>query len=125
MADGASPCAQGEEALRIVLAWPRRPDAVLCSNDDWALGALAVCGERGIRVPDDLAVTGFDGTLQGVYYNPRLTTVAQPIHEMAGKAVELLLRQIRGEHMPKKELKLVLPCNLVVRASCGGRRDAG
>jgi LacI family transcriptional regulator len=125
VADGASPYAQGEEALRTVLAWPRRPDAVLCSNDDWALGALAVCGERGVRVPDDLAVTGFDGTMQGAYYNPRLTTVAQPIHEMAGKAVDLLLRQIRGERLPKKELKLVLPCNLVVRASCGARRDTG
>lgn len=122
--DAVSPYTQAEQAMRGLLAWHHRPDAVLCMNDDWALGALAVCGEQGLRVPDDLAVTGFDGTRQSAFYNPRLTTVAQPIREMAGKAMQLLLRQMRGEKLGRRELKVQLPCRLVVRASCGAPREA-
>jgi len=65
--DGVSSYARAEQAMRGLLAWRHRPDAVLCMNDDWALGALAVCGEEGLLVPADLTVTGFDGTRQGAF----------------------------------------------------------
>jgi LacI family transcriptional regulator len=107
------------EAARKVLDWPDPPDAIVCSNDDWALAALSVCGLAGVKVPVDMAVTGFDGSALGAYYHPPLTTVAQPIREMARQAMDLLGRQIRGEKTGGRGEDVKMPCRLVVRASCG------
>lgn len=115
-----SPFAVAREPVREVLAWKNPPDALLCMNDDWAFESLAVSREMQWRVPEDLAITGFDGSLLGASTSPRLTTVAQPLKEMARKAVDLLLRQIRGEKLAKGEMLTRLPCRLVVRQSCGG-----
>lgn len=115
------PCATAEMLMQGILSWRNRPDAVLCSNDDWAIGALAVCWERGFRVPDALAVTGFDGSLLGASASPRLTTVAQPLQEMARMTVDLLLRQIRGKKLSKEDFRVRVPCRVVVRASSGAR----
>ena len=72
-----------------------------------------------------MAVTGFDGSALGAYYHPPLTTVAQPIREMAKKAMELLVRQIRGDTISPRDMTGMMPGRLVVRASCGaGLRPA-
>lgn len=91
-------------------------EAVVAANDAMALGALTVLQERGIRVPYDVAIAGFDDVESACYSTPPLTTVRQPLYDMGRQAAELLLRQLRGEEIP---LQNVLPTELVVRQSCG------
>lgn len=112
----------GAMAMQKVLARGERPDAVLCTNDDWALGAMAACAEAGVRVPQDVALTGFDNAVFGDYLNAKLTTVAQPSESMAQKAMEILVRLIRGETLSADEEMVKLPCRVVVRQSCGSNR---
>lgn len=109
----------GRVSMRKILARSRCPDAVLCSNDEWATGALAACKDAGVGVPGDIAVTGFDNLLASGYGAVPLTTVAQPIEAMAKKAVEILLDLIRrgGDGAPRKVIKM--PCEIIVRDSCG------
>ena len=90
--------------------------AVVGSNDEVALGALAELRARGVHVPDDVAVTGFDGLDKGEYVTPPLTTVRQPIVEQARLAVEMVVAQLRGEDVPHQNY---LSTELVVRQSCG------
>lgn len=114
-----APNAPGRQAMQELLARPELPRAVLCSNDDWALGAMGACAAAGVRVPEDIAVTGFDNAAFGAVVHPALTTVAQPTREMAQAAVDLLLRRIGGARPAEDEMALRLPCKLVVRQSCG------
>lgn len=109
----------GEVAMSKLLRNGQRPDAALCSNDDWALGALAACADAGVRVPEDMAVTGFDNSIFSNYGTTRLTTVAQPIETMAQRAVDILVGMIRGEIAHAKNLLVKMPCKLMVRQSCG------
>jgi LacI family transcriptional regulator len=111
----------GELAMKNLLQNARRPEAVLCSNDDWAVGALAACADAGVRVPQDLAITGFDNAVFSNYGAVRLTTVAQPVEQMTRQAVNLLTRMMRGEKLSPGEQLLQLPCQLVVRRSCGAK----
>ncbi len=87
----------GRRALQAMLALTPPPDAVLCYNDLTAFGVLAEAWAIGVRVPDDLAVIGFDNVPFSELTAPPLTTVAQPTDEMGHTAVELILRQRRGE----------------------------
>ncbi len=91
-------------------------DAVLTANDETALGAIAAFREKGIRVPEDTAVTGFDGIEESELTTPPLTTVRQPLYEIGRSAVELLIARIKGKEVP---LRTVLNAPLVVRQSCG------
>jgi len=109
------------EAMKAVLAQPHLPDAVLCGNDDWAIGALAACREAGIDVPSQIAVTGYDNTAAGAYLDVPLTTIAQPSEAMANKAVEMLLQLLRGEKLKPAARLVKLPCELIVRRSSGGQ----
>lgn len=95
------------------------PDALLCSNDDWAHGALAACSKYSIRVPQDMALTGFDNVPLSEYGSVPLTTIAQPLDEMAKASVQLLLDEISGKTKNKKAVRLEMPCRLVIRRSCG------
>jgi hypothetical protein len=91
-------------------------DAVVASNDSMAAGALEALFARGVRVPDDVAVVGFDNTLRSRSVTPPLTTVAQPFYQAGKRAVELVLAQIAGEDVPAQ---VSLPMELVIRQSCG------
>ncbi|MEJ0058539.1 MAG: substrate-binding domain-containing protein [Terricaulis sp.] len=72
------------------------PTALICANDDMAIGALLAAHRLGIVVPDQLSVTGFDDTpVSGVVWPP-LTTVHQPITDMGARAVELIVEQLRS-----------------------------
>ncbi|MCG3149140.1 MAG: Catabolite control protein A [Verrucomicrobiae bacterium] len=113
------PYQNGREAMRELLRRERLPRAVLCSNDDWAIGALAACAERGIRVPEEVAVTGFDNSLIGEYCMVPLTTVAQPTALIAREAVAILMQLIAGEAVAPERLLVRVPGQLVVRRSCG------
>ncbi len=116
------PFRRASETMRAMLEHEPRPDAIICSNDDWAIGALSALRHAGLSVPGDVAVTGFDNSAIGAYLEVPLTSVAQPSKAMAEKAVELLLQKIHGKRTPSAPVKF--PCELVVRESCGARRSA-
>lgn len=93
-----------------------RPDAIFCGDDDTAIGALAALKASGLRVPEDIALVGFDDIPVARHLNPPLTTVRAPIETAAREAVEQLVRLIRtGE----AEKLILLPTELVIRRSCG------
>lgn len=93
------------------------PDALILANDQMAVGALEEFSAHGIRVPEDIAVTGFDGIPLGAMAHPPLTTVRQPSRRIGEEAVALLVDRIAA---PQREPHaLMLPVSLALRASCG------
>lgn len=94
-----------------------RPDAVFAANDRMALGVLLYLKKQGLRVPEDIAVVGFDDAFFAEYLTPPLTTVRPPIHEMGTTAMKTLGSIIREPG--SKTGRIILPTTLVVRASCG------
>ena len=107
----------GHRAAAELLDLRRRPTALACFNDKTAVGALAAASERGLRVPDDLSVTGFDDIDLAQATTPELTTVRQPLPEMGRMAVSLLLRLLDGH--PVDTLHVELATDLIVRGSTG------
>jgi DNA-binding LacI/PurR family transcriptional regulator len=90
----------GRRALRDLLAHKQRPTGVICSSDLMAIGVLQEAAAHGLRVPEDLSVVGFDGIDATRWTNPALTTVAQPIEEIAETAVSALKRMIEEPDKP-------------------------
>ena len=113
--DYASGLAAGEALLD--LAEP--PTAIFASNDDMAAAAISVAHRRGLDVPRDLTVVGFDDTFVATTLWPPLTTVRQPVRAMAARAVELLIRRVRGREGDEAPAALdeVLPHAVVERQS--------
>ena len=106
----------GLEAARELLRLEPRPTAIFAANDDMASGVLFEAHERGLRVPDDLSVAGFDDTLLAPHIWPGLTTIHMPIAELGGQATENLLAQIKGKPVaPSTEI----PATFVKRRSTG------
>jgi len=117
----------GAEALRAMLArLGHRPDdpapfdGLVCGNDTVAFGALTALREAGLRVPDDVAVVGFDDIPMAAHAAPPLTTVRSPLLDMGTEAAHRALDLIEGRSLDATTT--VLPTELVVRRSCG-RRD--
>ena len=104
----------GERAMREVLTTGTVPDAVFAASDLMAVGALRVLREAGLRVPDDVALVGFDDSAVSRHTQPTLTSVHQPVEEMGRVMADLLLATIAGEPVPSRT---VLPARLVVRTS--------
>ena len=94
-----------------------RPEAMLFTNDQMAVGALRALERRGVRVPEDVAVTGFDGIPLSRLVRPALTTVRQPIRQLGEQAVELLVQRLGNTG--REPVSLTLPVSVVRRASCG------
>ena len=108
----------GYEAMQKLLESSLVPTAVFVANDLDAIGAMKAVKEKGLRVPEDIAVIGFDDIQLASHIEPLLTTVRQPIYEMGITAVSLLVQLIEGK---KKELlKVILPTQLIIRESSGG-----
>ncbi len=97
----------------------RSPDltAVFCGNDTIALGALSALHEAGRRVPDDVAVVGFDDIPTAAWMIPSLTTIRSPAVESGRRMTELLIDLIEGS--PPDVRIQTLPSPLIVRRSCG------
>lgn len=95
-------------------------DAVFCASDLIAIGAMRALREQGKRVPEDVAVVGFDDQPVATFCNPPLTTVLQDTKLAGEKLVDTLIREIRGEPAASE----VMTPALVVRQSCGARRSA-
>ena len=105
----------GLRAAHELLQLGASPTAIFASNDDMAAGVLAAAHERGLSVPRDLSVAGFDDTPLSWQLAPALTTVHQPVYESALLATEILIALLRGEAPP--EAGSILPTWLVRRAS--------
>jgi len=114
----AEPTAQfGYHATLELLDLPRRPTAIVGFNDKAAVGALTAAAERGLRVPADLSVTGFDDIDLAQATSPRLTTVRQPLQEMGRMAVSLLIRLLARHQVDA--LHIELATDLIIRESTG------
>jgi LacI family repressor for deo operon, udp, cdd, tsx, nupC, and nupG len=110
--------ADGAAAMAGLLALDEPPDAVFCYNDLLALGALREILRRGLRVPKDIALVGFDDIEDGRYATPSLTTIAPDKAQIARLAVDLLLRRLDGDTTPPVELSADF--SLIVRESTTG-----
>ncbi len=119
----------GLDAAETLLRATKRPTAIFASNDDMAAAAIAVAHRMGLDVPRDLTIAGFDDTPLATTVWPALTTVRQPIAEMAREAVALLLDQIRRKRSgaPPQIAQRLLEFTLVPRESAGrpGTQQAG
>ncbi len=106
-----------------LLDLPRPPDAVFASTHVMTMGALRCFKQRGVRVPDDIALVSFNDLPWSQHIDPPLTTVRLPQRELGATAAEFLVQRLRGEAPPESRL-VVLPTTLVVRRSCGAPEAA-
>jgi LacI family transcriptional regulator len=114
--------AGGRAATRSLLDRGPLPQALVFANDQMAVGAYDVLERRGVRVPEDVVVVGFDGIPLGRVVRPALTTVTQPMRRLGETAVELLIERLTD---PSREPRSVLlPVTQTRRASCGCRPRA-
>ncbi|HMA94720.1 MAG TPA: substrate-binding domain-containing protein, partial [Polyangiaceae bacterium] len=107
---------EGHAAMEEILERHVPIDAVVAANDNMALGAIELLLKRGLQVPGDLPVTGFDDLELAKAGNPPLTTVRQPFRLMAETAIRIILDQIEGRPVAER---IELPTEFVVRHSCG------
>ncbi len=108
----------GLEQAKALLSLPDRPTAIFASNDDMALGCLAAAAEAGLMVPGEVSVAGFDDSPSARFSRPQLTTVRQPVVEMASLATRLLISGvIKGSSSMGAPLDELLPFELIHRAS--------
>jgi len=113
---------QGYQEVDVFLAMREPPEAIVCLHDLMAMNVLDACAKRGWKVPQQVAVVGFDGLPQGATCKPALTTMKQPLYEMGVKAVGMLIDQLEGRDIPNLHSRL--PCTLIVRDSCGSKTKA-
>lgn len=104
----------GVFAMEALLALSTPPTAVFCYNDMTALGAMNAIAVRGLRVPDDLSIVGFDDLFVAQYSAPPLTTVRQPMREMGRLALETLMKLLNGSGSPPN---IKVPGELIIRQS--------
>lgn len=107
----------GLEQAASLLDRPDRPTAIFAFNDSMAIGVMREAAARGLRVPGDLSVVGFDDTIEASVVVPALTTVRQPLAELGRTAVSVLLRQLNDRHF--EPLRIELETRLVPRDSTG------
>ena len=113
----------GYEAACVLLALPDPPTAIFAASDLQAIGVYQAAREAGMRIPDDLSVVGFDDLPVTAWIDPPLTTVHQPLTQMAAVATELALALGRGEEAP--QLGVELATTLTVRQSTAPPKPAG
>ncbi len=102
---------------RLITAGTAMPRAIVCANDQTALGVMYALAQHGIEVPGEVAVTGFDDISMARHLRPQLTTVRQPIQDIGATAFDVLHSMI-GHGVPA-ERDIVLPTRLILRESCG------
>lgn len=115
--EGDFTLAAGAAAAKALLALPERPTALFCCSDEMAIGALQVLRRSGLRVPEDISLSGFDDIAFAAYTEPPLTTIAQPAEAFGQRAVAMLLEVLNGGTPAAREV--VLPFELKVRGSTG------
>lgn len=105
----------GYEAMHILLQ--QDIDAVFVANDSMAVGAMRAISEAGRRIPEDVAIVGFDDLPPATSVTPPLTTVRQPVEQLGATAAEILIERLQDVDVGPK--RIILPTELIVRASCG------
>jgi len=110
----------GYNQMLKLLAIENPPTAVFAGNDVMAMGVVKAAKSQGLKVPEDIAVVGFDNIKFSEIFEPALTTIEQPFFEMGKRSMELLLQQINGEKLTR--LKHVLNARLTIRDSCGSKK---
>jgi LacI family transcriptional regulator len=110
----------GREAVRGLLAAGERPAALFCANDETAIGALEALAEAGLRVPADVAVTGFDDIDLARFTSPRLTTMRVPRVAWGTAAADALVAVLGGTASPARQ---TIALELVIRDSCGASKE--
>jgi LacI family transcriptional regulator len=111
----------GYAGASALLDLPNPPSAIFASNDIMALGVMDAVRSRGLRIPDDVSIVGFDDIPQSAVVRPALTTVNQPLEKMGRVATQMLLDLLR---QPDKEVgRIELPTELVIRDSCQNARS--
>jgi len=106
----------GAECAEQLLALAAPPTAIMASSDETAFGVYDTAAVRGVRIPDDLSVIGFDNTLESISVSPPLTTIDQSIEKMGMLAAEIVLKLIQGQPCESQLHKVAT--RLVVRQSC-------
>lgn len=118
-ADGDFSTESGYVAMQQLI--PNEPDAVFVASDTMATGALRALSDAGLRVPDDVAIVGFDGLPASEQSTPQLTTIRQPVTATGARAVQMLNDLITG--VEERPLVEVMPVELIVRESCGASQQ--
>lgn len=113
---GFSTFDSGVRAARDLLSMRPRPTAIFAANDDMAAGVIFEAQEQALRIPDDISIAGFDGTLLASRIWPGLTTVCQPTRRMGETAAQILIDHVMGR---RPEAPAAIPTRLVVRRSSG------
>ena len=109
---------KGDEAADFFLSCPERPQSVVCANDYMAISLISALKRRGIKVPDDIAVSGFDGTIEGRQFIPHLTTATREREDIAEKAISLLVSLDKNTDT---DTELYVSPRTIFDQSCGCR----
>lgn len=107
----------GVDAVKSLLDLKELPDAVFAVNDAIAIGAMSVILERGLKIPQDISVVGFDDEPYSSYFNPSLTSVWQPVYELGMLSAKILLDYFEGKEDANNLRYEVLKPELVIRGS--------
>ena len=111
----------GVAAANVLLDLAAAPTAIFASNDVMAMGAMDVIRHRGLRIPDDISIIGFDNIPQAAMVYPPLTTVQQPLEQMGRVATQVLLGMFKNPE--KQVVRMALPTELMVRGSTSRCKD--
>ena len=109
----------GARAMERILSVPVFPTAVFVANDEMAIGAIYAAQDHGLKIPEDLAVVGFDDLAYASFMRPSLTTVRQPLHNMGNTAVSVMMDQLEGK--PINQMTFEVKGELIIRQSCGAK----
>ncbi len=108
------------EATRVLMSLPKPPTAIVCANDEMAIGAMAALKAMGLMVPDDVSIVGFDDIRYAEVMNPPLTTVAQPRDEIGERCFQRLLSAM--DNLAAETGVQIVPHKLIVRGSAAAPR---
>lgn len=108
----------GYESVKQLLKQESRPEAIFAGNNFIAIGALHAIRELGLRIPEDVALAGFDDIPQGSLISPALTVVSQPAYEMGVSATESLISRLSGKYRGRPR-DIVFDTSIIIRESCG------
>jgi len=107
----------GYQVGKKIAARKKRPTAVVCLNDEIAIGVIQALIAKKVEVPKEISVIGIDNIKMANFYNPSLTTVNIPVSQMGKKAAEILLKKIAGNSLSVKEKFFIFPTELIIRDS--------
>ena len=110
----------GYECTLKILEDPKYPEVIICANDEMAIGAMKAIREKGLRIPEDISVTGFDDIELASYVTPQLTTIHRPACELGILAAHILFNSMKGN---TRKFHQVLSSELVIRDSLKKKKE--